>query len=130
MRFLLDTHCWLWLQVSPERLSSGILASLADPANDLLLSAASSWEIAIKYTLGKLPLPIPPARYVPERMTASGTLGLPVEHSHALRVAALPPHHRDPFDRLLIAQAQMEKLVLVTVDRQFEHYDVAIRFAD
>jgi PIN domain nuclease of toxin-antitoxin system len=129
VKFLVDTHCWLWLQASPERLSPELLSQLENPGSDLLLSAASSWEIAIKYALGKLPLPEPPSRYVPRRMTASGTRGLAVEHAHTLRVAELPAHHRDPFDRLLIAQAQIEKLVLVTADRQFEHYDVKIRFA-
>lgn len=129
MRFLLDTHCWLWLQTSPERLLPEVVSLLEDPANDLLLSAASSWEIAIKFALGKLPLPEPPLRYVPSRMIASGTSGLPVAHTHALRVAELPAHHRDPFDRILIAQAQIEKLTLVTVDRQFDPYDVSIRFA-
>jgi PIN domain nuclease of toxin-antitoxin system len=128
MKFLVDTHCWLWLQASPERLAAPLLALLEDPANDLLLSAASSWEIAIKYALGKLPLPEPPSRYVPRRMTASGSRGLPIEHAHSLRVAELPLHHRDPFDRLLVAQAQIEKLVLLTVDRQFEKYDVETRF--
>ncbi len=127
MRFLLDTHCWLWLQTTPERLSPELLSLLADPANDLFLSAASSWEIAIKYALGKLPLPEPPSRYVPRRMTASGSRGMAVEHTHCLRVAELPMHHRDPFDRLLVAQAQIEKLTLVTVDPQFEAYDIRIR---
>jgi PIN domain nuclease of toxin-antitoxin system len=127
VRFLVDTHCWLWLQTTPERLSSDLLTLLADPANDLFLSAASSWEIAIKYALGKLPLPEPPSRYVPRRMTASGSRGLAVEHAHCLRVADLPMHHRDPFDRLLVAQAQIDKLTLVTVDPQFEAYDVQLR---
>jgi len=127
VKFLVDTHCWLWLQASPERLLSDVLALLENPLNDLLLSAASSWEIAIKYGLGKLPLPEPPSRYVPRRMAMSGTRGLAVEHAHTLRVAELPLHHRDPFDRLLVAQAQIEKLILVTVDRQFEKDDVAIR---
>lgn len=126
MRFLVDTHCWLWLQASPERLAVRVLSLLEDPANDLFLSAASSWEIAIKYALGKLPLPEPPSRYVPRRMTASGSRGLAIEHAHTLRVAELPLHHRDPFDRLLVAQAQIEKLVLVTIDRQFQSYDVRI----
>ena len=130
MRFLLDTHCWLWLQGSPERLSRQVLSLLEDPGNDLFLSAASSWEIAVKCALGKLSLPAPPGRYVPSRMEASGTRGLPIEHAHALRVAELPLHHRDPFDRLLIAQAQVEKLVFLTVDRQLQRYDVEIRFAD
>lgn len=129
MRYLLDTHCWLWLQASPERLSKEVLALLEDSANDLFFSAASSWEIAIKYALGKLPLPEPPARYVPSRMRISGCGGLPVQHVHAVRVAELPLHHRDPFDRLLVAQAQIEKLVLVTVDRQFEKYDIEVCFA-
>jgi PIN domain nuclease of toxin-antitoxin system len=130
VKFLVDTHCWLWLQTTPERLAPSVLSLLEDPANELLLSAASSWEIAIKYALGKLRLPEPPSRYVPRRMTASGSRGLPIEHAHSLRVAELPLHHRDPFDRLLVAQAQLEKLVLVTVDRRFETYDVETRFGN
>jgi PIN domain nuclease of toxin-antitoxin system len=128
VRFLVDTHCWLWLQTSPERLPPEVLSLLESNSNDLVLSAASSWEISIKYALGKLPLPEPPSRYVPSRMRASGSRGLAVEHAHAVRVAELPPHHRDPFDRLLVAQAQIEKLILLTADRQFESYDVQLRF--
>jgi PIN domain nuclease of toxin-antitoxin system len=129
VRLLLDTHCWLWLQTTPERFSRQSLSLLEDPANELLLSAASSWEIAVKYALGKLPLPEPPDSYVPSRMLASGSRGLVVEHAHALRVAELPPHHRDPFDRLLVAQAQLEKLLLITADRQLLRYDVETRMA-
>jgi PIN domain nuclease of toxin-antitoxin system len=127
---LVDTHCWLWLQASPQRLSRSTLRDLADPRNELMFSAASSWEIALKYALGKLALPAPPAEYVPSRMVKSGTRSLAVEHAHALRVAVLPRHHRDPFDRLLIAQAQLEGLTIVTVDREFERYEVKIRFGD
>ena len=87
MKFLLDTQCWLWLQVSPERFDPGTLAELESQQNDIYLSAASSWEIAIKYGLGKLRLPDPPSRYVPARMEASDCRGLPVDHSHALAVA-------------------------------------------
>ncbi len=129
MRILLDTQCWLWMQVSPQRLGPEALALIEHPDSELLLSAASSWEIAIKYALGKLPLPEPPSRYVPSRMQTSGVSALPVEHSHALRVAGLPAHHRDPFDRLLIAQAQIEGLVLMTADRQLEPYDVELHWA-
>jgi PIN domain nuclease of toxin-antitoxin system len=129
VRFLVDTRCWLWLQASPERLAPEVLSLLESSSNDLVLSAASSWEISIKYALGKLPLPEPPSRYIPSRMASSGSSGLAVEHAHAIRVAELPPHHRDPFDRLLVAQAQIEKLVLLTADRQFESYDVKLRFA-
>lgn len=124
MRFLLDTHVWLWLQTSPERIAKGTLDQLASPENELLLSAASSWEIAIKFALGKLPLPLPPVEYVEQRMVQSGTSGLPVQHVHALRVAELPRIHSDPFDRLLVAQAQFESATLVTLDEQIERYDV------
>jgi len=126
MRLLLDTHAWLWLQVSPERFSKTTLALLADSSNELWLSAASCWEIAIKYALGRLPLPAPPTEYVPSRMARTGTTALPVLAPHALRVADLPLHHRDPFDRLLVAQAQHERVALVTSDAAFRAYDVEI----
>ena len=122
--YLLDTHVWLWLQTTPERIRDEVVDLLADRANALLLSAASSWEIAIKYRLGKLSLPEPPAEYVPERMRLSGVTALPVEHAHALRVADLPEHHGDPFDRLIIAQAQSLNVPIVTADRQFGAYEV------
>ncbi len=124
MRFLLDTHCWLWLQTEPERLSSQVLEQLSDESNGLFLSAASSWEIAIKYGLGKLVLPEPPDVYVPSRMASSGCLALAVEHAHALHVAELPPLHRDPFDRILVAQAQLDGLRLVTADPAIAAYEV------
>ena len=126
MRFLLDTHCWLWLQTEPERFSEEMRRTLADETNTLLLSPASSWEIAIKYVLGKLPLPVPPSEYVRGRMKRSGTTALSIKHEHALRVAMLPQHHRDPFDRLLIAQAQCEALTIVTADNAFNAYDVSL----
>jgi PIN domain nuclease of toxin-antitoxin system len=126
VRVLLDTHVWLWLQSEPERLSEASLEMLIDPANELLLSAASAWEIAVKVLLGKLALPAPPADYVPRRLATSGTTALPVELRHALHVATLPRHHRDPFDRLLVAQAQVEGLPLVTADPQLAAYEVEI----
>jgi len=127
MRLLVDTHCWLWMHVDPDRFSAETLGLLEDADNELLLSAASAWEIAIKYALGRLPLPACPERYVPSRMKSSGTTGLPVEHVHALRVAELPHHHRDPFDRLLVAQAQIEDIAILTADPQFGLYDVELR---
>ena len=126
MRVLLDTHVWLWLQSEPERLSEASLEMLANPANELLLSAASAWEIAVKVGLGKLLLPAPPADYVPRRLATSGTTALPVELRHALHVATLPRHHSDPFDRLLVAQAQVEGLPLMTADPQLGAYEVEI----
>jgi len=126
MKLLLDTHVWLWTLVSPERVPAGILARLREPGNQLFLSAASSWEIAIKYRLGKLPLPEPPVRFVPARLSRDGVIPLPIEHLHALAVTDLPLHHSDPFDRLLIVQARLERMILATVDEQFASYDVAL----
>jgi PIN domain nuclease of toxin-antitoxin system len=126
MRLLLDTEVWLWMHLQPERLRPEVRDQLVDPAATLLLSAASSWEISIKYALGKLPLPEPPRDYVPARMRRDAVDGLPVTHAHALHVAGLPRHHADPFDRLLIAQSQMEDVPLVTADRQIERYDVEV----
>lgn len=123
MRLLLDTHVFLRLLAEPERLGDH-LRSIEDPRNDLLLSAASSWEIAIKVSLGRLVLPDHPRRYVPDRMRAIGAESLAVEHAHALAVADLPMLHRDPFDRLLIAQARHLKLRIVTADPEIARYDV------
>jgi len=108
-RTLVDTECWLWWHLDPERLGPEAMALLEERRSPLLLSAASSWEIAIKVGLGKLELPVPPERFVPEQMAEDGIDPLPIEHAHALRVARLPPHHSDPFDRLLVAQAQLER---------------------
>lgn len=123
MRLLLDTHVFLWLQTEPERLGDH-LTLVDEPGTTLLLSAASSWEIAIKYGLGRLPLPEPPERYVPTRMHAIGAETLPIEHSHALAVASLPALHRDPFDRLLIAQAGAAGATVLTADPAVSQYPV------
>ena len=123
MRILLDTHCWLWMQVSPEKLKAEARTLLEESGNILFLSAASSWEIAIKWSLQKLPLPMPPMEYIPQRMKRQGVRGLAVEHRHALHQATLPHHHRDPFDRLLIAQAQVEDLSLMTTDGTLKSYE-------
>jgi PIN domain nuclease of toxin-antitoxin system len=125
--YLLDTHVWLWLLSDPERIGSDLLAELRDARTRLLLSAASSWEIAIKWALGRLALPEPPVSYVPSRMQRSGVEGLAVSHAHALLVSVLPPHHRDPFDRLLVAQAQVERVTIVTLDPLLDAYDVPVR---
>lgn len=126
MTYLLDTHVWLWMLAAPERIRPDLLTQLADPGSQLLLSAASSWEIAIEHELGRLEPPEPPESYVPSRMQRSGVTGLAVQHAHALRVASLEPHHRDPFDRILIAQAQVEGVAIVTADQAFGAYDVQI----
>lgn len=125
-RILVDTHVWLWLQADPERLRDSVRDLVEGRRVELLLSAASAWEIAIKYRIGKLPLPQDPATYVPDRMRRSGTTPLSVEHAHVLRVSELPDHHRDPFDRLLVAQAQILNVPIVTADSQLQRYEVTI----
>jgi PIN domain nuclease of toxin-antitoxin system len=90
MRLLLDTHVWLWTLTAPTRIPGQIMAQLADVDNALLFSAASSWEIAIKYRLGKLPLPEPPAAFIPPRLVRDGIEPLPIKHEHAHAVADLP----------------------------------------
>jgi PIN domain nuclease of toxin-antitoxin system len=121
-----DTECWLWWHFSPEKLGSAALALFEERRSPLLFSAASSWEIAIKTALGKLELPAPPDRFVPEQLAEDGIDSLAIEHSHALRVAGLVPHHSDPFDRLLVAQAQLERCALLTADAQILDYDVEV----
>jgi PIN domain nuclease of toxin-antitoxin system len=129
VRILLDTQCWLWWFLSPDRLSRGAADVIAAARDPLYLSAASSWEIAIKVGLRKVKLPEPPARYVPARLAEQGMNGLPIEHVHVLRVAELPAHHADPFDRLLIAQAQIERMTLLTADPAIAAYEVEIMWA-
>ena len=126
MRLLLDTEIWLWSLTTPERMSDGARDALEDAANELCLSAVSAWEISIKAALGKLALPDAPARYIPSRMAQMGVQGLAVEHPHAWRVYDLPVHHKDPFDRLLIAQALVEDMTVVSADPQFRNYTVKL----
>ena len=125
MKFLLDINCWLWLQTAPSRFDADLLETLTDHASQRYLSAASVWEIAIKYAIGKPPLPQPPAAYIPDRMRLNQVQELAITHVHAVAVAGLPPHHRDPFDRILIAQAQLEGMTLITSDASIEQYDVS-----
>jgi PIN domain nuclease of toxin-antitoxin system len=125
-RLLLDTNVWLWSIVSPAKLGREGLRLLEDTDNELYLSSASSWEIAIKYRLGRLALPEAPHTFIPPRLIRDGIKPLSVEHHHACQVAKLKDIHRDPFDRLLIAQAQMEHLAFVTSDPVLIDYDVEI----
>ena len=126
MRYLLDTGIWLWSVTVPERISAEDRLLLADSQQEVYLSAASSWEISLKWARGKLPLPEPPVRYIPDRMAALAIRPLPITHTHSLAVSELPMHHTDPFDRLLIAQAQIEDMTILTADRAFNRYDVKI----
>lgn len=125
-RILLDTHVWLWLNGDPERLSEEARQALVDPGNELFLSAASTWEIAIKHAAGRLELPAPPTQYIPIRLAENNVRPLPIQHGHTLAAADLPLHHRDPFDRMLAAQARQEDLVLATGDERLRVYDAPI----
>lgn len=124
MRLLLDTHAFLWSISDSKRLSETARAAVAT-ATATYVSAASIWEVAIKAGQGKLDVEVD--ELLPE-IPAAGFEGLPVRGWHAARVQHLPLHHRDPFDRLLIAQAQAEQLILVSRDRLFDAYDVDVRW--
>jgi PIN domain nuclease of toxin-antitoxin system len=126
MKLLLDTQVWLWMTEAPDRLSPTVRRLVCPTDRQCFLSAVTVWEIAIKYRIGKLRLPGTPAVVIPQWMERADVLPLPILHKHALHVATLPLHHRDPFDRLLIAQAQLENLTIVTADDHFERYDVKV----
>jgi PIN domain nuclease of toxin-antitoxin system len=130
VKLLLDTQCWLWWFAQPERLSEEAITRIADETNELWFSVASIWEIGIKVAIGKLPLPEPLDNYISNRMGQLGMRSLEITATHALQAAALPLHHRDPFDRMLIAQAQLEDITLVSADAIFRQYnDVPILWA-
>lgn len=129
MRLLLDTQCWLWWFSQPERLSEDVIEQIADETNEVWFSVASVWEMGIKVAIGKLPLPEKIDDYVSTRMNQLGARSLQITASHALRVAVLPLHHRDPFDRMLIAQAQIEDMTLVSADSMFNQYEVSLLWA-
>lgn len=126
MRLLLDTHVFLWLALEPERITASTLTLLEDPSANLYLSAVVAWEIAIKQAVGKLPVPPGLRTWIPQQVEAMQLTPLPVTIAHALGVAALPRHHADPFDRLLVAQAIAEGLSLVTADQRLERYPVQV----
>ena len=126
MKLLLDTHAFLWWILDDVRLSLTARKAIARREEEVFVSAASAWEIAVKTALGRLKLPQPPGRLVPRHIKASGFQPLPIRVEHALRVHDLPDHHHDPFDRLLIAQAVEDRLAIVTADGQFRRYPVRV----
>jgi PIN domain nuclease of toxin-antitoxin system len=124
VRLLLDTHTLLWAALDDSRLSGPARSLLLERANHLYLSSASAWEIVIKYQTGKLRLPDAPRRFVRNCLDLLAIETLSVTLEHALQVETLPDHHRDPFDRVLIAQAQLENLTILTRDEIFTRYPV------
>lgn len=128
MRFLLDTHAFLWLHGALEKVPAKLAKELAHPSAELLLSVVSAQEIVVKHALGKLVLPGPPRQFVESRCAAATIELLPLRPAHVWELATLPLHHRDPFDRALIAQARVEGLTLVSADRAFAAYQLALRW--
>ena len=125
MRFLLDTHAFLWAITDDPRLSDTCRQIFNQGANQLLLSVASIWEMVIKVQLGKLPLPEPAEGFLREQLSSNAIAPLDIQASHALRLFALPNLHNDPFDRMIIAQGQVENLPILTADPLIGCYPVA-----
>jgi PIN domain nuclease of toxin-antitoxin system len=126
MNYLLDTSVLLHSMGSKEKLARTAVAIIEDDDSVLHLSAATVWEITIKAAIGKLPLPVNPADFIASSIRVLRLVSVPVTQLHALAVFQLPFHHGDPFDRMLIAQAQLENLTLLTADRAFQKYDLKI----
>ena len=124
MRYLLDTHAFLWWTQDDQRLSRRVRAILADGANSILLSVASLWEISIKVQIGKLSMPQPTDRYLTSQLDKNAITTLPAEAGHVLQLFRLPNHHKDPFDRLLVAQSRAEGLPILTADPMVMKYPV------
>lgn len=125
-RLLLDTHVFHWYITADPKLPESFRLSTQDASNVVFLSSISIWEAAIKHGLGKLTLPALPAAYLPQQRIAHGIAPLPVDEGAMTHLAELPSIHRDPFDRLLIAQAMQHELTLMTVDRVFNSYPVQL----
>src|SRR5690349_11435677 len=126
MRILLDTHIFLWYISADPQLPAAFRDAIREPANEVYLSAASVWEAVIKHALGKLSLPEPPAEYLPRQREAHRIAALPVDEAALIHLATLPPLHRDPFDRIIIAQALQHGMRLATVDDAVSSYPVPL----
>ncbi|HSN98352.1 MAG TPA: type II toxin-antitoxin system VapC family toxin [Candidatus Nanopelagicales bacterium] len=130
MRLLLDTQVWLWLALDPMRVSKEVRVEIGSVGTEVHVSVVSLWEVVIKTGLGKLTLPDPTGTFWQRQTLDSGIAVLAIHPEHVLDVAALPDVHRDPFDRLLVAQARVEGLTLVTADRKVRAYPVATLAAE
>ncbi|RLB65546.1 MAG: type II toxin-antitoxin system VapC family toxin [Deltaproteobacteria bacterium] len=126
MKLLLDTHIWLWWQMSPERIHPEATRTIADSGHTVYLSTVSSWEMAIKIAVGKLQLPKPLGEMLPECLLADDMRTLALQHHHCFELQNLPMHHRDPFDRMLVAQARLEGMSIVTADAMLQRYEVEL----
>jgi PIN domain nuclease of toxin-antitoxin system len=124
MNILLDTQAFLWWAISSERLTPSAAAAIANPASRVHLSVASAWEIAIKASAGRVELAAPAEMYLPDLLERFGFEALAIDLAHALRAGSLPRHHGDPFDRMIVAQGQVEDMPIVTADPLIGLYDV------
>jgi PIN domain nuclease of toxin-antitoxin system len=129
LKYLLDTSVFLWMAGFVQRLNLQARELLAERSAEVYLSSASSWEIAIKSALGKLDLPEPPPQYVLRRLADFSIRSLPITHDHSFATGSLPHFHDDPFDRMLIAQASVEGMVVLTADKVFRRYPVEVLWA-
>jgi PIN domain nuclease of toxin-antitoxin system len=125
MRLLVDAHCLIWAVDEPAKLAAAAIAALEDPANQLLIGAGTMWELSIKSGLGKLTLSSPFRQWMQQAITDLGLSVIPISLEHCDRQASLPFHHRDPFDRLLAAQALVEGVQVVSADTIFDQYGVS-----
>jgi len=126
MRLLLDTHALLWWLFDDPKLSIAARKTIAEPANEIFVSSASAWEIATKHRIGKLPEVGDVVQRLPDYIHKAGFKALPITLDHALAAGALSGPHKDPFDRMLIAQAHIEFLPIITLDKVFQHYGVNV----
>ncbi|MHC5718853.1 MAG: type II toxin-antitoxin system VapC family toxin [Nostoc sp.] len=124
MNFLLDTHTLIWWSIDPVKLSQQARNLLDDRSNTLFLSIISVWEIQIKLQIGKLTLKMPLSELIKDQQETNDLQLLPIELTHIYALTNLPNHHRDPFDRLLIAQATVEKVPIVSIDSDFDRYPI------
>lgn len=126
MKYLLDTHVFLWAIAGDRRISEKAHEVLFQKSHDFFLSAGSVWEIVMKVQVGKLPLPARLAPYLKRQMAANRVQVLPISFAHVVRIEQLPLHHRDPFDRILVAQSIEEEMLLVSADPEFRRYPVKV----
>ena len=124
MKILLDTCAFLWIITDAPELSESARMLFVDPANEVYLSSVSAWEIAVKHALGRLSLPEPPERFIPSRRKQHGIDTLPLEEEAALHLTRLPPYHQDPFDRMLICEAVVHGMIILTPDELIRQYPV------
>ena len=128
MKLLLDTCTFLWILTESPELSHHALDQFTSPENEVFLSSVSTWEIAVKHALGRLPLPEPPREFVPVMRAGHGIEPLDLDEQSTLYVGQLPSYHRDPFDRMLICQAIVHDLVILTPDKEVQRYPVKTRW--